>query len=446
MKKLIYIMFLFLPVMASAQSYTLQKCLELAIKNSYDLKNSNLDFQMADQTRKEAFTKYFPSVSANGAAFDANNYFIDEKVDLTPFAAVFAHMGLDPATLGLPSSIPIKKINNGVVGLVSAVQPLYTGGQIINGNRLAKVGVDVSRLKISLSENEVISKTEEYFWQIVSLKEKLNTLDVVGRQLEELHKTAGAAVAAGVTTRNDLLRVELQQQNIESSRIKAENGIKVYKLLICNLTGLEKEGFDITVSDFSNVKNPDEYFIATKEGIKGRTETKLLEKSVEATSLQHKMAIGKNMPVVAAGAGYLYHNMLDKDAKIGMVFATVSIPLSSWWGGSHEIRREKYNQEKAENQKKNMEEMMAVDIETKWDQLVESFLQVQVSKKSIESATENLRISNDYYKAGTVSLTNLLEAQTLMQQSRDQYTDACTSYYLKLTPYLQATGRNSPVN
>ena len=123
------------------------------------------------------------------------------------------------------------------------------------------------------------------------------------------------------------------------------------------------------------------------------------------------------------------------------VFATVSLPISSWWGGSYEIRRSRFEEMKAENNRLNIEQNLAVDIESKWNNLQESYLQTEIAKKSIESATENLKISKDYFDAGTIALTDMLNARTQLQKSRDQYTDACTTYYLKLSAYLKATGR-----
>jgi hypothetical protein len=46
-------------------------------------------------------------------------------------------------------------MKNGTIGSLMAVQPVFAGGQIINGNKLAKVGEEVSRLQLQLSENEV---------------------------------------------------------------------------------------------------------------------------------------------------------------------------------------------------------------------------------------------------------------------------------------------------
>lgn len=442
MKKLLYLVTLLsIPALSSAQSLSLEQCIDLALKNSYELKNSNIDAEIAKQIKKEAFTKYFPSVSATGATFRANEYMIDENIDLTKVGQILAGMGMNPAQLGIPPTLPLQMINNGTVGLVTATQPLFTGGQIINGNKLASVGSEVSNLKTILTENEVISKTENYFWQIVSLKEKLKTLDFADKQLEEYHRTVSAAVNSGLTNRNDLLKIELEQQKVASNRIKVDNGIKVYKLMLCNLTGSQIDGFDINASEFPAIVSPSEFYVSSEEGMTARTENKLLDKSVEAATLQHRMAIGKNMPLLAAGAGYMYHNLMDRDVNMGLVFATISVPISSWWGGSHEIRQSRYNEIKTENERTNMQQLMKVDIESKWSQLTESYLQIQVAQKSIDVATENLKISGDYYNAGTVSLTDLLNAETLLQQSRDQYTDACTSYFIKLLTYKQSTGK-----
>ena len=441
MKRSIIILLLFIPLVARAQVYTLNQCTDMALKNSYELKNSQLDQKIADQTKKELFTKFFPSVSATGATFRSNEYLINGSLDLSMLAPLLGALGVNPAALGIPLVMPLEMIREGTIGLVSAIQPVFTGGQIYYGNKLAQVGRDVSVLKTDLSENEITTKTEEYFWQIVSLKEKLKTIDAGLAQLAELNKSVDAAVNAGLTTRNNLIKIELEQQDNEKNKTKVENSIKILKLLLSNMIGVSSEGFDVDMLELPEVESPLPYYMNTEEAIAARTESQLLDKSVEAASLQHRLAIGKNMPTVAAGAGYIYHNLLEKDEDLGMIFATVSLPISSWWGGSYEIRRSRFEEMKAENNRLNIEQNLAVDIESKWNNLQESYLQTEIAKKSIESATENLKISKDYFDAGTIALTDMLNARTQLQKSRDQYTDACTTYYLKLSAYLKATGR-----
>lgn len=56
-------------------------------------------------------------------------------------------------------------------------------------------------------------------------------------------------------------------------------------------------------------------------------------------------------------------------------------------------------------------------------------------------ASENLRLQKDYYQAGTCTMSDLLEAQSLYQQSRDRYVESHATYEVKKREYLQATGR-----
>ena len=73
-----------------------------------------------------------------------------------------------------------------------------------------------------------------------------------------------------------------------------------------------------------------------------------------------------------------------------IVMATVSVPLSGWWGGSHALRRDKLKVQHAQNAREDARQLMRVDIETKWSNLSEAYLQIDLARRSVASATENL--------------------------------------------------------
>ncbi|MEN6618182.1 MAG: TolC family protein [Rikenellaceae bacterium] len=416
----------FLPINLFAQkAYSLEQCKSMALENNNSIKNSRLDIEIASQTRKEAFTNYFPSVSATGMTFEASEGMAQ----------------MDLMLPNMPQPLPMSLLKNGKIAGITALQPIFAGGQIITGNKLARLGQDVSKYKLQLSENEVIEITEKYFWQIVSLKEKLKTIATVEAQLNQIAKDVDMAVKAGITTRNDLLRIELQQQNVASNRLKIENGLSISQMLLRQHIGAETTDFEIAFDGFGDLQSPEVYYISAEEAVYRRTEVQLLDKSVQASKLQKQMTVGKNLPTLGVGVGYMYHDLLEKDTDFGVVFASVSVPISSWWGGSHSIKREKFKQQQAENNRQNTIEFLTVDIQQRWNELQESYKQIMLAEKSISSATENLRLNENCYKAGTTSISDLLDAQTLFQQSKDQYSDACTEYKQKLTRYLQATGR-----
>ncbi len=418
---------------ASAQTYTLDQCRTMALEHNVKIRNGALDIRIADQSAKEAFTRYFPQITAAGTIFRSSDPMLRADIALPNIPALGA--------LGFPASMPFELMDKGKAAGVTAMLPLFAGGQIVNGNKLARVGREASACRMILTENEVAAATEQYFWQIVALKEKLRTIEAVEAQLAEVYKSVKTAVDAGISTRNDLLRVELQQQRTASDRLRVENGLKVTKLLLRHQTGIESRDFEIAFDGFPAVEPPERYYLSPEEGADRRAETRLLDAQVEAARYRKRMALGQNLPTVGVGAGYLYHDLTAKDTDFGMVFASVSLPISAWWGGSHALKRERLKQQQAENDREDAHGMMIVEIESKWNDLLEAYSRILLSERSIASATENLRLNDDYFRAGTVSLTDLLDAQTLLQQSRDLRTDACTAYYDKLTAYLQATGR-----
>lgn len=71
----------------------------------------------------------------------------------------------------------------------------------------------------------------------------------------------------------------------------------------------------------------------------------------------------------------------------------------------------------------------------------DAYKQVEIAVESIGQASENLRLQTDYYQAGICAMSDLLEAQTLYQQSRDKYVESYAQYEVKKREYLQATGR-----
>ena len=124
-----------------------------------------------------------------------------------------------------------------------------------------------------------------------------------------------------------------------------------------------------------------------------------------------------------------------------MIFATVSVPISDWWGGSHAVKRRKIEHQKALEQMEDTQQLLVIRMQNAWNGVQESYQQLLLAQKGIEQAEENLRLNRNYYQAGTARMSDLLEAQLLYQQSCDKRTDAFADYQLKQLDYRQATGQ-----
>ncbi len=400
--------------------YTLDECVSEALANNARLKNAANDTEAAAHTKAEAFTKYFPTVSAAGTGYTANKGLLQ----------------MDIAGMGM------SLLENGYLGGVTATMPIYAGGQIVNANKLADVGLEVSRLQQRQSENEVRLTAEQYYWQIVMLKEKLVTLSVVEELLAGIHKDVEAAVNAGVTNRNDLLQVNLRKNDTRSTRVSVENALAVSRNLLSQYIGHPTDSIDVaTAVDGALPENPATFYRQPEEMLSLTNEYGLLKQNVKAANLQYRLAVGKNLPTVAIGGGYAYNHLLEAGNSNWVGFATVSIPLSGWWGGSHDMKKQKLRISNAENTMTDQSELLIIRMRNAWNAMTDAYSQAEIAIESIEQATENLRLQTDYYRAGTCTMSDLLEAQTLFQQSRDRYVEAYAKYEVKKREYLQATGR-----
>ncbi|MDE6785495.1 MAG: TolC family protein [Muribaculaceae bacterium] len=427
--------------MNAQETLSLEQCRELALKNNVSIRNSVLQLGVAKEVRKEAFTKYFPNISAAGFAFTTNHsvlkYNYDSELPIPPIP------GILPEGAAFPINLDLSLIKKGVMAGANLVQPVFMGGMIVNGNKLAEVGEAVAELQSRQSADQVRVTVEQYYWQLASLKAKRHTVDEVITMLDSLERQADVGVKAGVLLRNDLLEVQLKKNEMLTAQIELDNGISILSTILGQYIGLGLNPINIEdiINTCSTVEKPDGKFLAPADALSMTSDYQLLQQSVKASDLKRKITIGENMPKIGVGAGYFYHNMMDQGHGFGAVFATVVIPISGWWGGSHSIKQSKLNTEIARNELIDCSELLQVKIRNSWNQLTTAYEKIGVAHNSIEQSKENLRLNENYYNAGTITITDLLKAQTLYRKSCDQFVDAFGDYQVKTIEYMVVTGR-----
>lgn len=444
---------------AAQSPLSFQQLRDSALQNNISLRRARLEIESATHQRKEAFTKYFPTVSATGLTFNANRAMA--KMDIDPSEFITPELGASlaqtlpvEALASLSSPITMTMMKNGTLAGITAIQPIFAGGQIVLGNRLARIGEEASQLQLRLTENDVEKQVEQYYWQLVSMQEKARTLDAVDSLLAALSRDVTAAVEAGVALRNDLLQVQLRQNDIQSQRLKLNNGTTLVHLLLTQFCGLKSPWTLAPTSPSSSSLNPEPLILnpapssssvsvpgGFPAGVSLLPEYQLLQKQAEAATLQRRMEVGKNLPSLAVGAGYNYHNLLDNDRHFGMIFATLSVPISDWWGASHAIRRRRIAEEEAKEQLADNAQLLAIRAQKAANDVAEAQSQLALAEQSIQQAAENLRIHRDTYTAGTSTMSDLLQAQLLYQQTLDQRTDAYIALQTALLDYRHSTGQ-----
>lgn len=405
-----------LPLKAQ-QLYTLEECRQMALEQNAKMKVAANKAQMAKQEKREAATNFFPSISLTGGAMKADD-------------------GLIQMPMGEQS---MKLLDEGMFGGAIVTMPIFAGGQIYHGNKLAKLGMELSELQLRQTQNEVTLTVDQYYWNIVVLNEKLKTLQHVSALLEKICSDAKAAVDAGIKNRNDLLQVELRKNETQSAVIDIQNNIAICKMLLAQYIGTDMNSFDVQTAVSTELRSPEHLYVNHNERLETTVEYQLLSKAVDASKLEKRLNTRQFLPTVALQGGYLYNDFMgpSQNSFVGML--NVSIPIS--WKAPFSVRKYKLRHQNAVTEFNNGSEQLMIRMQKAQIDLSNAYQQALIALNSIEQSEENLRLNEQYYKAGTSGMSDLLEAQQLYQQSRDKYAEAYSKYEISKTEYLQATGR-----
>ena len=443
MKKYLVILALLLSMTAWAQEplrLSVQDCIDMALENNIELKNSQLEIDKAKATKNEARAEYFPTVSAQAIGFDALNPMFSfgiEDIDNAQLRQIlytlYAEYG---ANMGLEKEYSF--IQNGVILNAMATEPIYAGGRIRNGNKLAKLGIEAAELQEKVKEEEVRLQTEQLYWQIVALQDKVTTLDMLDRLLDTLDKDLSGAIEAGLAMPTDQYKLRVKQNESHLNRKKLNDGITLLKMALAQTIGADWQ--TMTLTDTLGLETePAAYYHVANEAVASRNESRLLDLSLRAEDLKKKMTLGEALPSLLVGGSASYHTIFEHSKPNAMVFAMLQIPITDWHKTSYKLKKHDLDAEMAENTRRDLTEKMEMQTNQAWFNLEQSWLRITMAQTALSDAEANLKITEDYYEAGLVALSDVLEAQTLLKQSRDELTDSRTEYRVNLVTYKQLT-------
>lgn len=427
----------------SAQTLPLDSCKTMALENNKRLKEAQMKLEAAKLVKKNAYTNYFPKVDAGITLLKSNKDLMQidvPEMQLPVFDGNLANLPGATEFAYIPG-MQIGMLDYANIGYVSAVQPVYAGGQIRNGNKLATLGIEINQQNLALSEDEVKIKTEEYFWLVLSLQEKMKTLLSYEKLIDTLLKDVKVSYDAGLIQKSDLLKVQLKKNELATNKLQLQNGIDMVSMSLCQHIGIEYSKELIFKDELMENNSPLQYLVNPKENILHRKEFQILNKVKKAEELKNKMMRGEYMPQLAVGVSGLYLDVLENDNSNLLAFATVSIPISDWWGGSHRLKKQKIHINMAQNRIDETSELLELEMEKKYKDLNEAWHRIFVAQKSVDQATEHHKVIKDNYSAGLVNTSDLLEAQAMLQSTRDAETDALCTYKIRQAYYLKSIGK-----
>lgn len=449
MKKshIIILFFVLLATGAKAQTpvLTLDSCLALAKTNNVQLQTDQLEIEKAQQVKAQVFTKYFPQVSISYMAYYAARPIIEYGIndiqddDLGAFLSALITTLNDPEGLnmGLPTEINLMK--KGHSANATAMVPVYAGGRIRNGNRLANIGIEAAQLKAEVSERDMLENIESSYYLVLGLQDKVNTVESALALTDSLDHIVDIALKAGLITKSDKLRLALKQNELKAKQMQLNNGIVLASQLLCQQIGIDypENGLTLDTTGFSSKGIS---AVAPRETFT-RPEQRLLQLQVDAENLRKKLTLGETLPQVGVGGTAFYGNLVRKYKFNAIALAQVSIPLTQWWETSHKLKEHDIAIREAELMQQDLTEKMSLQVSQAYNQMVEAEALMQSDKAALDMAKENYRLAELNYRAGMNTITDVLEAHALLLQAKNAITDRQITYLTARRRYCDLSGQ-----
>lgn len=414
----------------SAQTLTLDSCLALARKHNADIRTSQLEVLKAQEVKRQAFTKYFPQLQLGAFGYYAAEPLIrfglediqsNDMRELLELIYEIAETSTD-----VKKELTLMKKGASVSGTV--VQPIFVGGRIVNGNRLAKLGVEAAELQATAKMRDVMENIESSYYLVTGLQQKVATLEAALNLIDSLDHTVDVALANGLVTKADALQVQLKRNEMLANQQMLTSGIRLSKRLLCQQIGIEYSD-DIVFEEPSSPSLPPLNFNKTLQPDSLRPEMQLLRINVEAEKLKKKMTIGEQLPQIAfIGIGF-YGNIIKTDPSAnGIAMLSLQVPLTAWWENAHKIHQHNIAIEEAQIMRDNYTNLMSLEEEKAYSDMVDAYMLMKSDSSALEVAQENYRLANLNYEAGNATLSEVLQAHALLLQAENAITDRRTTY------------------
>jgi outer membrane protein TolC len=470
---------------------TLEDCRAMALENNGQSKMAKEKVTAAEYDSKAAFANYLPKVSATGMYLHNSenlNLISDEQSNklstLGTRASGFGQsLMTDPGIIGLLTSSDAAvrnaatslfakmsttdiegtlnqlgqdlsddltlDIQNIYVGMVTIEEPLYVGGKIRAYNKVTAYAKELAEAQLEGEDQKVLVTVDEAYWQIVSVANKLRLTEQYVELLRQMDHNVEIMKNEGVATASDQLSVRVKLNEAEMSQIKAQNGLTLSKMLLCQLCGLPLDSEIILKDELNETLDiPTDEVTYTEEDLyKNRPELKSLELAVNMYDMKSKIVRADYLPTVAVMGNYLVTNPSASNGvsnefngmwNVGVV---AKIPVFHFGEGLNKYRRAKSDKIITQYQLEDARGKVTLQASQYEKKIAEADSRLAMALKNMENAEENLRVANIGFKEGVVESSLVLAAQTAWLKAHSEEIDARIDRIMATVYLRQAIGQ-----
>lgn len=414
-----------LSVAYAQQSDLLDKYRVMALDYSHDLKAAEKNIAASMQIEKAARADLKPKLSG-----DANFQYTGNPVSLE----------LDIASLQQPLAFEGRHMKYGAS--VSLLQPLYTGGRLLETIRMSQHQQSLATNQSDLFRSGICYQTDIQYWNAVARQEIVGVAEDFRNSVAALVQVIRERTEVGLVDPQDLLMAEVKLNEAEYQLLQAKSSFETGRMALNSLIGVALEETTEMDSVIPNVVM--ESGLMADDG-SNRPELKIARDRINLAESAMKLTDSKYKPQFYVGAegsysspGHDFRSDLDPNYA---VYAKLSIPIFEWGKRRNEKRASSLKVGMAEDDLNKTGDVVNLEVQTARVSLLQAMEQVRLSESSLAKAGENEQKAVERYAEGKVSVTEVIDAQTYRQTAQVNYVQAKAAAQGYCSQLLKALNR-----
>ena len=393
-----------------SQNYTLEKAVEIALQNKETLKASALDLNSSKQEIKSSYSGILPSLRASTSMSEAR--FPEQTVGFNQSSGEI---------LSDVSSITSASSN------ISIYQNLYDGGVWWNNIRLAKNNYKISEQFNRQIKTNIIRDVHFAYFNYLKAMQLLSVARSNLMSSQQQLALVEQKFDLGSAKKTDLLKAKVRFGQARVDLISNDASLKSAYRNLKNAMGLINTNDEFSISD---VERPLEIIPEFETGFeliqKFNPSIKAKQYQIVAAKIGTKIAKGSRMPNISISASAFGTAESISDAVSNSygdnqrtnTSLSISLPLYSGNTISTRIQKAKLNVNKQESEYLTQLEDLSVQLKDLIDQLQNFSEIIPINETVLESAEEDLKLSQVRYSQGSTTILEVLNAQVSVVQAK----------------------------
>lgn len=418
------------------EKITISQAIRMALTDSYQIIDAEKTKKIYEAQLKEANSNFYPTVSLDGVY----NRALKKSRMVLGKEASKALGGNGMMEVGL---------NNTFQATANANWILWSGGQVRNNSRLAKVGAETGIYNLRHVQDLVIQQVVRFCYDIIYASAYIRVqeeyLDIAKQHLAE----AKARYREGLSSNLDVLNQRVKVDNIEPQVMQAKKNFELGNLYLRQILNRDPEDQIYLTWTEKDLKVPEVPELAElyKTAMEQRPELILYKLAVDAAHYSTKIAKSGHMPILALNANYSYNGYTENGfPREGDYYwasnagVSVSIPLFEGFRVTSQVAQKELAYEQAVAAYQNKLKNVRIQVKEAYLNLNEAKSRIEATKGVVEQARENLNAQMLRYRNGLTSQLELNDAIADVNDSDLQFVQAVYDAMIALSDLKFAVG------